>query len=50
VKGIKRTTRKYGKIIGHQKGVKSKKLLNYYDAKKSIYLPTYKWVLENNYP
>jgi len=47
MKGIKRTTRKHGKIIGHQKGTNSKEILNYYDAKKLIYLPTYKWVLEN---
>jgi len=50
MKGIKRTTRKHGKIIRHQKGVGSKERLNYCDAKKLIYLPTYKWVLENNYP
>ena len=47
MKGIKRTTRKYGKITGHQKGVNSGKILNYCDAKKLIYLPAYKWVLEN---
>lgn len=45
--GIKRTTRKHGRIIGHQKGVNSKEILNYTNAKKLIYLPTYKWVLEN---
>jgi hypothetical protein len=47
MKGIKRTTRKYGKIIGHQKGINSKEILNYNDAKKIIYIPAYKWVLEN---
>ena len=47
MKGIKRTTRKYGKIIGHQKGTNSEEILNYHDAKKLIYLPAYKWVLEN---
>ena len=47
MKGIKRTTRKHGKIKGHQKGTNSDEILNYCDAKKLIYLPTYKWVLEN---
>jgi hypothetical protein len=27
--------------------VNSKEILNYYDAKRLIYLPAYKWVLEN---
>lgn len=45
--GIKRTVRKYGKPKGHQKGVNSTDLLNYFDARMQIYLPTYKWVLEN---
>jgi hypothetical protein len=47
LKGLKRTTRKHGRIIGHQKGVKSTELLNYLDAKKFIYLPSYKWILDN---
>jgi len=47
MKGIKRTARKYGEITGHQKGINSKEILNYLDAKKYIYIPTYKWVLEN---
>jgi hypothetical protein len=47
MKGIKRTTRKHGKVIGHRKGVSSKEILDYNDAKKLIYLPSYKWVLEN---
>jgi hypothetical protein len=29
MKGIKRTTRKHGNIIGHQKGINSKEILNY---------------------
>lgn len=45
--GLKRTVRKYGKPLGHQKGVNSTELLNYFDARMQIYLPTYKWVLEN---
>ena len=45
--GLKRTVRKYGKPLGHQKGINSSVLLNYFDARMQIYLPTYKWVLEN---
>ncbi len=47
MKGIKRTTRKYGKTKGHRKGVNGSELLSYIEARKLIYLPTYKWVLEN---
>lgn len=47
MKNIKRTTRKYGKCLGHQKGVGSTELLDYIEARKEIYLPAYKWVLEN---
>lgn len=47
MKNIKRTVRKYGKPMGHQKGVYSNELLDYVEARKQIYIPTYKWVLEN---
>lgn len=47
MKGLKRTSRKYGRVLGHRKGLYSDTLLNYYDARVLIYLPTYKWVLEN---
>lgn len=47
MKNLKRTVRKLGKPLGHQKGVHSTELLNYYDARMLIYLPTYKWVLDN---
>lgn len=46
-KDVKRTIRKYGKMLGHAKGARSKELLNYFDARMQIYLPTYKWVLDN---
>jgi hypothetical protein len=45
--GIKRTTRKHGKIIGHQKGVNNVSILNYQTAKHLIYIPTYKWMIEH---
>ncbi len=47
MKGLKRTVRKYGKPFGHRKGVNGSELLGYIDARKQIYIPTYKWVLEN---
>jgi hypothetical protein len=47
MKDIKRTVRKYGKPLGHRKGVKGTELLNYIDARIQIYLPSYLWVLEN---
>ena len=44
MQNIKRTVRKYGKPIGHQYG---DKILNYQDARMYIYIPTYKYVLDN---
>lgn len=45
--GIKRTVRKYGPTKGHQKGINSAELLDYFDARMQIYIPSYKWVLDN---
>lgn len=47
MKNIKRTIRCFGKPLGHRKGVHGKELLGYIEARKLIYIPTYKWVLEN---
>lgn len=47
MKGIKRTVRKYGPPLGHRKGVFGSELLDYDTARKLIYIPTYKWVLDN---
>ena len=47
MKNMKRTTRKYGPCLGHRKGVHGEELLGYLTARKQIYLPCYKWVLEN---
>ncbi len=47
MKGLKRTVRKFGKPKGHRKGVNGNELLDYITARKLIYLPTYKWVLDN---
>lgn len=47
MKDIKRTVRKFGKPLGHRKGVHGTELLNYLDARKQIYIPTYRWMLEH---
>jgi len=47
MKGIKRTIKKLGKVIGHRKGVNSSDILGYQAARLKIYLPTYRFVLKN---
>ena len=47
MKGIKRTVRKFGKPLGHRKGIKGIELLDYLTARKQIYLPSYAWLLQN---
>lgn len=47
MKNLKRTVRKYGIPKGHQKGLYSTELLDYFQARIQIYLPTYKWMLDN---
>ena len=47
MKNIKRTVRRFGKPLGHRKGVNGEELLGYIEARKQIYIPTYRWVLEN---
>ena len=47
MKNIKRTVRRFGKPLGHRKGVHGTELLGYIEARKQIYIPTYRWVLEN---
>ena len=47
MQNIKRTARKYGQPLGHRKGIHGTELLDYYNARMLIYLPTYKWVLDN---
>lgn len=46
--GLKRSTRKYGKVLGHRAGLQGERLLSYAEARMHIYLPTYRWVLENH--
>ncbi|MCA0237739.1 MAG: hypothetical protein LCH81_15295 [Bacteroidetes bacterium] len=47
MKNIKRTVRKFGKPLGHRKGIRGTELLDYIQARIQIYLPAYLWVLEN---
>ncbi|MBQ8271153.1 MAG: hypothetical protein IJZ22_08140 [Bacteroidaceae bacterium] len=47
MRDLKRTVRKYGMPKGHRKGAYGKELLGYFEARMLIYLPTYKWVLDN---
>lgn len=47
MKNIKRTVRKYGRPLGHRFGVFSQTILNYADARRYIYIPSYKYVLNN---
>lgn len=46
MKGIKRSGTRSGKVLGHRKGINGETLLSYLDARLTIYLPTYRWVLE----
>lgn len=47
MKNIKRTVRTHGRVLGHRKGVYSSEILDYVSAKHQIYIPVFKWVLEN---
>ncbi len=47
MKGLKRTVRKFGIPKGHRRGTEGNQLLDYITARKLIYLPVYKWVLDN---
>ena len=47
MRGIKRVAKKFDRVIGHRNGLKGDELLDYITARKKIYLPAYKWVLQN---
>lgn len=47
MKGLKRTVRTLGTPKGHRNGAYGHELLGYFEARMKIYLPAYKWVLEN---
>ncbi|KAB8139982.1 hypothetical protein F8S13_25880 [Chloroflexia bacterium SDU3-3] len=46
MRGIKRTARRYGAVLGHRAGVGGQRLLAYAEARRQIYLPAYRWVLD----
>lgn len=46
MKGIKRSIRQFGKVLGHRDGVDGSKLLDYKSARMEIYLKCYNWVIE----
>ncbi|WP_031507193.1 DUF6939 family protein [Streptomyces megasporus] len=47
MRGLKRTVRRYGPVRGHRMGPTGERLLDYESARRRIYLPSYRWVLEN---
>jgi hypothetical protein len=47
MQGLKRTGRKYGRVLGHRAGVSSPRPLGYLEARQKLYLPMYRWVLDN---
>jgi hypothetical protein len=47
MKGIKRSIRRCGPILGHRRGVAGSDILDYLTARRLIYLPSYLWILEN---
>lgn len=48
MRGLKRTVRRFGRCLGHQKGVNSLERLSYLDARWRIYLPSYAHVLTHH--
>jgi hypothetical protein len=46
MRGIKRSARQHGRVLGHRAGVSGDRLLPYAEARRAIYLPTYRWVLD----
>ena len=47
MKGLKRSIRVNGPIVGHQKGMFSTEILDYISARESIFVACYRWVLDN---
>lgn len=45
---LKRTVRTNGAVRGHREGLHGERLLGYREARRLIYLPAYRWVLENH--
>lgn len=47
MRGLKRSVRQYGPVLGHRAGVTGSRLIPYVEARQTIYLPAYRWVLEH---
>ncbi|GAA2442633.1 hypothetical protein GCM10010191_68700 [Actinomadura vinacea] len=47
MRNLKRTVRRYGSVRGHRAGLDGDRLLGYETARRLIYLPSYRWVLDN---
>jgi hypothetical protein len=45
--GLKRTVGRYGPVRGHRTGLDGDRLLPYETARRRIYLPAYRWILEH---
>jgi hypothetical protein len=45
MRGIKRSSRSRGPVLGHRHGVASDEMLGYREARFRIYLPCYRWML-----
>ncbi|MEU9045629.1 MULTISPECIES: DUF6939 family protein [unclassified Kitasatospora] len=45
--GLKRTVSRYGPVQGHRAGLHGERLLPYETARRRIYLPAYRWILEH---
>ncbi|MGI8982127.1 MAG: DUF6939 family protein [Pirellulaceae bacterium] len=45
--GIKRSGKARGAVLGHRFGIANQRILGYLEARLQIYLPAYKWVLDN---
>ena len=46
MKNLKRSSRKFGRVLGHYQGA-SKPYLNYAEARRHFYIPAYRWALSN---
>src|SRR5262245_200414 len=47
MQGLKRSSRSFGPVLGHRAGLDGQCLLSYVEARRMIYLPAYRWVLEH---
>ena|ERR1019366_10107416 len=48
MKGIKRSGRRFGKVLGHRAGINGDHVLPYLEARKKTYLPCSRWVLDKS--